>query len=213
MKLYWHKKENNDRLILLFNGWGCDENIIRGVDKTGYDMLLVYDYTNVEAEKLQCIGGYEVIDVLAWSFGVMVADRCMGEISNIGKRIAVNGSLYPIDNERGIPEMIFQKTLQTYNDENRKKFFIRMMGGLSRYTAYEGFLPGRTTFSQLEELQSLAVLAGQPPSQKQDWNLAVISKNDRIFPSANMSNAWADISYFVEGSHFVDFQQLINDYI
>lgn len=213
MKLYWHKRKNNNKLILLFNGWGCDENIVSGIDKAGYDLLLVYDYTTVEPEKLQCTEAYQQVDVIAWSFGVPVANDCLETIPNIGKRIAVNGTLRPIDDEYGIPTAIFQKTLQGYNDQARRKFFIRIMGGISQYAINECYLPQRTTESQLQELKALAARAGKPHHKDNKWDIAVISLEDKIFPSTNMRNAWGAIACLIEGDHFVSFQQLINDYL
>ena len=47
---YKFYNENNEKLIIFFNGWGMDEFIISHLDRKGYDLLVFYDYTNLEKD-------------------------------------------------------------------------------------------------------------------------------------------------------------------
>lgn len=214
MILYWHKKENKDNLLLIFNGWGCDNNIISGLEKDEYDILLIYNYTTVEPEKLECTKNYVKVDIIAWSFGVLVADICLRAITNVDKLIAVNGTLKPVHDEEGIPCVIFRKTLEDFNETAKKKFFIRIMGGMIQYNRNERFLPKRTTEDQLFELKALEVLSCREYKKSgKIWTICIMSEEDKIFPYKNMKTAWPEIAQTTRGNHFPEFQQLVNTYI
>jgi len=214
MILYWHKKENNKKLLLIFNGWGCDYNIISGLDKKDYDILVVYNYTILEPEKLECTGNYSKVDIIAWSFGVIIADICLNKIYNLDKLIAVNGTLQPVDNKKGIPETIFQKTIEGFDDLTKKKFFIRMMGGTTRYNKYSKYLPERCTEDQLSELKALGIIANRKYNRcNKAWSHSIIAKSDRIFPFDNLQRAWPENAYPIEGDHFLEFQHIADQFI
>lgn len=213
MTLYWHNKQGNKGLLLLFNGWGFDSNVVRSVHQPAFDVLLVSDYTQVDPELLACTQAYKQVYLLAWSFGVFVANYCGAAIRPINQCIAVNGTLFPVHNEYGISEDTFNATLQQYNERNRQKFMLRVSGGIRSYEAMAELLPERSTDSQLNELKALQALFKIPVYTQLDWNRALVSMEDKIFPPANMRAAWGSKAYEIRGAHYVDFNKVINEYL
>ncbi|MDR1886663.1 MAG: DUF452 family protein, partial [Prevotellaceae bacterium] len=190
MKVFWHKKENSGRLLLLFNGWGFDHRIFRDIDVPDHDIVSVHDYTDVEPELFDFTKSYPEVKIAAWSYGVFVAGFYSEYISNVTKAIAINGSATPIDNDRGIPVKIFLATMQSFNAESREKFYLRIAGGLSAYKRIAAKLPDRDVENQLNELKALYEMSLQNRKPGLKWDIAIVSTNDRIFPCANMQNAW-----------------------
>ena len=66
------KQSNPKRLIIFFNGWSLDENIVKHMTSNNYDVLMFYDYSDFEiaSEILEEIKTYEEINIVAFSFGV-----------------------------------------------------------------------------------------------------------------------------------------------
>lgn len=165
-------------------------------------------------------GSYQDISLLAWSFGVFLAGTGIIMDPRISRKIAVNGTPWPIDDKRGIPERIFNGTLSGYNEENRAHFFRRVMGGETVVSRQMDKLPLRSTASQIEELKAIASLAksGSPELLMQEqsfdcWTQAVICLSDKIFPLRNMKNAWGNKAILQEGNHFPDFSRIIDQFI
>ena len=50
MKYKWLNRENNDKLIVFFNGWGMDECVVKHLYPDDYDVLMFFDYTTLETD-------------------------------------------------------------------------------------------------------------------------------------------------------------------
>ena len=48
MKYKWLNKKNNEELILFFNGWGMDESVVSHINPENFDVIMIYDYNNLE---------------------------------------------------------------------------------------------------------------------------------------------------------------------
>ena len=192
MKIFWHKKENNRDILVIFNGWGFDSKIFQEIECDGHDIVSLYDYSELETKYLDFTRQYYNVKILAWSFGVFVADFYAAHISNLTMAVAVNGSVFPVDDRRGIPEKIFLATLNSFNETNREKFYLRIAGGMSAYKRFAKFMPDRDSANQIAELHVLYQLALQKSAGGLKWNLAIVSENDRIFPVENLVNAWQE---------------------
>jgi hypothetical protein len=213
MKVFWHKKEGNSRLLLLFNGWGFDWKIFQNINIPSHDTVSVYDYADVEPEQFIFTKLYSEVKIMAWSYGVFVADFYSEFIFNVTKAMAINGSTTPIDDSKGIPVKIFLATMQSLNAENRKKFYLRVTGGLSAYKLIQDKLPDREIENQLAELKSLYELSLNDRENSMNWNVAVISSRDKIFPPENMKNAWDNRAVIVDGEHYPDFEDLLRKFL
>jgi hypothetical protein len=211
MKVSWHKKEDNKQLLLLFNGWGFDQKMFQNTDIPRHDIVSVYDYTNIEPEQLKFTKLYPEVKILAWSYGVFVADFYSDFIFNVKKAIAINGSTTPIDDNKGIPVKIFLATMQSFDAKNREKFYLRIAGGLSAYRQISDKLPDRKVENQLDELKSLYQLSLKTKEHGLSWDVAIISTRDKIFPLTNMKNAWGDRAVIVDSDHYLDFNKLITN--
>ena len=74
MKYEWLNRENNSEIIVFFNGWGMDENIVSHLDFDGYDVLMFYDYNSLETDfDFSLLNKYSKRYLTAWSMGVMIA--------------------------------------------------------------------------------------------------------------------------------------------
>ena len=87
---------NNNRVILLFAGWAMDSRAFASVRVPGYDVAIVWDYTNLTLEA-DWIAGYQEIIVAGWSMGVLAAERFIADNPQlpITKTIAVAGTPTP----------------------------------------------------------------------------------------------------------------------
>ena len=56
MKYKWLNRNNNQKLIVFFNGWGIDENIVKHLDCEDYDVLMFYDYNTLDVDFNLIIG-------------------------------------------------------------------------------------------------------------------------------------------------------------
>ena len=112
--------------MLFFAGWGSEENLFRHPVEEGYDYLLCFDYRTLDFDYTP-IEGYTEIRLLAWSMGVWVASRVFtGHSFSWQMKLAVNGTPFPIDDRRGIPEMIFKGTLEHFSEDTLTRFRRRM---------------------------------------------------------------------------------------
>lgn len=203
MKQYFLKNEKNDSLLLFFGGWGSGPELFSDCAvMPGHDCMLCYDYRTLDFD-CSPLENYRSISLLAWSMGVWVADRVLSGDGTAAVRarldrcVAAGGTLTPIDDCRGIPVQIFKGTLDGISAPVLAKFRRRMCGKDLGY--FMEHLPDRELDELKDELASLyahvtvnsdrsAVL---PACENRiHWDIAVIGKNDLIFPVANQLEAW-----------------------
>ncbi|NMW19360.1 MAG: DUF452 family protein [Chlorobiaceae bacterium] len=225
MKTVWLRKQGADELLLFFNGWGMDHRIAAHLLHESLaadfspDFLVCYDYRTLEPDSwfIKEISRYDCITVVAWSFGVWVAQ--LTELPVVERAIAINGTLHPVDAELGIPPELFHATLSTYSEENRHRFNRRMCGSREALALFSTMSPDRKTSDQLEELERLQesmqtgylhdVAAWQ-------YNHAVIGGRDLVFPARKQFTAWkgvpqtviADMPHF-PFFHFINLQEVL----
>ena len=111
MKYKWLNKNNNQKLIVFFNGWGMDENVVKHLDTEDYDVLMFYDYNTLDSDfDFSLINNYRQKNIIAWSMGVMVA-ACLAPLLDFSQGeetcTAINGTLKPIDAEYCIHPKIY----------------------------------------------------------------------------------------------------------
>ncbi len=214
MKTAWLRKEGAEELLVFFNGWGMDHRIaaylLRESLASGFcqDMLACYDYHTLETEDgfMDGISRYSSITVLAWSFGVWAAQHT--ELPPIGRAIAINGTLHPVDAGMGIPPEVFQATLSTYCEENRHRFNRRMCGTREALELFSCMSPQRETSDQLSELERLQehLLNRDIKRSAASWhyNHAVIGGRDGVFPPHQQHHAWKGVpqTFIADMPHF-----------
>ena len=77
MKYKWlSKKQNNEKLLYFFNGWGMDERALNISNIfSNFDVLMFYDYQNLDMDEnvfVEC-QKYKNKYLISWSMGVMIS--------------------------------------------------------------------------------------------------------------------------------------------
>lgn len=191
MKTYIRRREKNDELIVLFGGWGTDENLFTPFCTDEFDFILFYNYSADEALVLPEMKIYRKITLIAWSLGVWAAEyltKKTGIKPDI--TIAVNGTPIPVDDRYGIPIKIFEGTLNNITEENMEKFYFRMFGDKKTYLLNKVMVPHRTVKSLHDELRWLYNRMMEQVEPGFRWDYAVTSKYNRVIPSKNLNNYW-----------------------
>ncbi|MDD2524229.1 MAG: DUF452 family protein, partial [Endomicrobiaceae bacterium] len=120
--------------------------------------------------------------LITWSMGTFMSNIFFDMFNDIKTKIAVNGTLKPIDNEFGIPVDIYNLTVNNFNELSCKKFIKRMFVGLEFPV-----ISDRT----IEELkQELIAIQNYTVTKYFSFSKAVISENDKIIPTKNQQNFW-----------------------
>lgn len=120
------------------------------------DLLVCYDYRSLDFD-FSLPEGYEDIRVVGWSMGVWAASQVLGRSClPITESVAVNGTMTPVDDSRGIPNAIYEGTLKGLNDVTLRKFFRRMCGSAVLLEDFLTRSPGRSTDEVKEELLLIA---------------------------------------------------------
>ena len=188
MQLDWLVHQGNSKIILLFLGWSCSSHTVRNFKMEGYDVLTICDYRNFTNSDLipTILKNYREKAVIAWSFGVWAAAYLSPQLSLCHPIIAVNGTPHPIDDKYGIPRRIFQVTLNGIEKGGMEKFCRNMYG----WPVTEEELPNRTLPELIDELQTLNRLSQNSLPDLLQWNHAIISEQDTIFPPVHVMNYW-----------------------
>ncbi len=207
--------EPTPRLLLIFAGWGMDEKPFVGLQREGYTTMIVWDYTD-DALPPDVLQAFKEICVVGWSYGVYMGWRWMcryGQGLPVTARIAINGTPWPIDAERGIAPEIFSATLAGLNEATLLKFNRRMLGGTAAYKAWAAHHPERSIESLRDELSAIAnAYATTGSGDPSWWDTVVIASSDLIIPAASQRRAWADHPrlHEVEGPHWLPLSELLN---
>ncbi len=206
MKTHWAVNENRAELMLFFCGWGQDPAPLKHLLSEQFDVLLIYDYRTIEPQMIEeQTARYHQVHIVAWSMGVWVANQYFEALLKQAKSTtAINGTCQPIHDQFGIPEAIYQGTLDHFSEKNRDRFFLRMCGGRSGMTSYSA--PMRTLEDQQEELDQLQQLVKQQPAKSPLFQRAIVSDQDLIMPTEHQANYWQQFPAVdlkrIEGAHY-----------
>lgn len=199
----------NQRAVLLFSGWGVDADMLDLPAVAGHDLFVVSDYTTLELDETS-LSGYVEIVAVAWSYGVAMASIYM-QSSNlpVTRRVAVNGTMFPVDSSRGISPDIFNATLASLDEKTLARFDRRMAGGAA---AMSNLRPRRREVEALAaELQAIGSRAAEVPLLR--WDEAIVSTGDYIVPAAAQLTAWGEGHAVkvttVDGPHLPDFAAIL----
>ncbi len=201
MKHTWIQQNNSNKLLVFFNGWGCDEHQFMHLKSLQYDVMMVYDYRNIlpEDEMLMQIKKYPDVNIAAWSYGVWMAQYTFEKYHMpYNTAIAINGTSRPVHDRYGIAESIVQGTLDHLSERNVMKFQRRMVGGNEAWKKFEADKPRRSFEEQKEELASLITHFKKNVSDAAFYQKAIIGTKDLIFTSLNQSEFWKEKTELVE---------------
>lgn len=204
-----------NRLILIFAGWNTDPKLYQHISIKGWDTMVAYDFDGSSFPD-ELLSPYSTIYLFAWSLGVAAAGRFLNQ-SRITRRIAVNGTPYPVSDSLGIPADTFNATEATLNQRNLLKFRRRMTGGSRALSELLPLLPETPDIDTLRAQLRLFGSLPDSPDTKLRWHRVYISSEDAIFPAANQHRAWSDANadeiINLDSPHYVDLETLIRSAI
>jgi len=161
------------KLMLFFNGWGMDENIVSHLEiPINYTLKVInfpYNFDNT------ILSQYDDIIFIGWSFGSYYLTKYVIE-NNIksNKIISLNGTPETIG-KNGISEGVFKLTLDTLTPDTLQKFYENM--GIDN------------TFSQVKKnfkdiKNELQYFKDNYVPLKNIFTHAFIGKKDKIIPAS-----------------------------
>lgn len=161
------------QLILFFNGWG-DINLSLPPCKDFDIFIINYPYTIPEIN----YENYSNIYVIGWSFGVYYAALFLKQNNIKAKKIAINGTTMPIGSF-GIPEKIFNLTLNNLSIENLKNFYINSGIPLNYFPKQPDIVELKNRLLEIKNFISI---------ENFGFDIAFLCKKDRIIPYRNQFN-------------------------
>lgn len=193
MEYKWLKKTNsskNKKIIIFFNGWGMDEGIIEHLEMSDFDIVMFYDYNFLETDfDFNIIKNYQESYLVAWSMGVMTATFFN---VNYTKKIAINGTLKPIDDLYGIPNKIYKLTMKSFSEKGAERFMKNMFKDFADIPIIK-----REFENQKSELKALA---GYKANLDFKYDKIIISSEDKIIPTKNQEAFWG-INANIDSGH------------
>lgn len=180
MRREWLARAGGAELTLVFGGWGLGPLPFAEL-AGGQDVLFVKDYRTLDLE-LPEIANYDRFRLLAYSFGVVSAAHWLAHTSHRPTRlVAVNGTLFPADSERGIaPEMV----MATANELSEASF--------ARFCRRAGMTPPLPTLDIEARREELLAIIRRGAASQTRFDRIWVSTRDRIIPSNAQETAWAD---------------------
>lgn len=205
MKYHWLNKQNNTGLIVFFAGWSFDENPFEFLDCGGSDVLFVYDYNEISALEKEIFAKYTKKTLLTWSMGVFAAYLLKDRFKDFDKKIAINGTPFPVDDEFGIPQKPFLLTLRHAKTGLEGKFYQNIFEKEEEFEKYSKTPVNRSIENRVEELKSLyEKIKSTKFDYEKFYDFSLISTHDKIIPTKNQINFWQNCAPYkiLESGHF-----------
>ena len=202
MQYHWLNKQNNDKLIIFFTGWSFDYKPFEFLNCENFDVLMFFDYNNIE---ILPIPQYKEYFLISWSMGVFTAYLQKDKLPFFSKKIAVDGTPFPVDDEFGIPQKPFLLTLRHAEKGLEGKFYQNIFDTEQEFSRYLQTPVERTIENRVNELNSLyEMIKNTNVSYEGYYDKAIISKNDKIIPAKNQINFWQNNAKteLLESGHF-----------
>lgn len=204
MQFHWLNKQNKENLIIFFAGWSFDETPFKFLDCGDYDVIIMYDYNKLDLPKTD-FSNYKNINLIAWSMGVFVAYLLKDKLPKFTKKIAINGTIKPVDDEFGIPQKPFLLTLRHAKTGLEGKFYQNIFNKNEEFEKYIKTPVKRTIENRETELRALyEKIKTTEINYTHFYDKAFISTLDKIIPTKNQVNFWQENSEIemLESGHF-----------
>lgn len=206
MQNHWIIKNNNKNLIVFFGGWSFDYKPFECLRSEKYDVLMFYDYNdlNIENHLLKEIETYSSKTLVTWSMGVFIAYLLKDKLPDFDKKIAVNGTPYPVDDEFGIPHRTFDLTLKYAETGLQGKFYQNVFSNEDFLQKYLENPVQRTIENRVKELETLDKLIKNTKIEydKTFYDKSIVGANDKIIPTKNQLKMWGDLAQIIDCGHF-----------
>ncbi len=187
MNTYWLNNQNNKNLIVFFAGWSFDENPFKFLDCNGYDVLIVYDYNEIKPlDIFQQLNQYENKVLITWSMGVFAAYLLKDFFKDFDYKLAINGTVTPVDNEFGIPVKMFELTLKHAAVGLSGKFYKNVFKTNEEFEKYTNNSVQRTIENRVSELENLyKLIKNTKINYTKFYDTVIVSDFDKIIPPQN----------------------------
>lgn len=191
MKQVFTQQCQHSRLFLFFAGWGADEGLFDYPLHPDFDYLICYDYSDLDFD-LKLLNGYSDIYLFAWSMGVYAATQVFASHSQIPirYRMAINGTIYPKDNRRGLSEQTFKRMLLAFSPSLLVWFRHQICGNTNQVKAFLSHKPYRSVESLHNELKAVNDRLQTTSLAWMPWDKAIIGQFDRIILPDCQHTAW-----------------------
>lgn len=209
MKVEFLKKRNDSqRLLLIYAGWSTEPCIYADAMMPGWDLAVVYGYEDEELDT-SFLDEYLTIYLFAWSLGVLMAERSLPP-RRITAAFAVNGTLVPVNDSLGIPESIYNGTLDGLCEKTLRKFRRRMMPDAETFRELfddgdDADIP--TLKRSLALVREISADTEHLKEPHLPWTRAYIGKDDHIFPPENTRRYWERVAdteiVTLEAAHYI----------
>lgn len=158
---------------------------------------MLYDYSDFSNAKnlLKVLESFPQIHLIAWSMGVCVAQELFLNVQ-IESALAINGTIFGVHQNFGIPPKIFLLTQQKI----QREAFLNLAFGMGAFggelvseNAHEKSLlaPTNSLKNELKSLQEFCAQRGENPRQSAFfWHKTIISNDDKIFSPKAQNLAW-----------------------
>lgn len=202
MQYHWLNKQNNNKLIIFFTGWSFDEKPFEFLECNNYDVLILFDYNSLDVPE---IPKYDKYYLISWSMGVFCAYLVKDKLPKFSKKLAINGTLYPVDDELGIPQKPFILTLRHAEKGLQGKFYQNIFQSKDEYEKYAQTPVQRTIENRVSELNNLYErIKNTRLNYDKYYDKVLISSEDKIIPTQNQKNFWNKYlnPQIIESGHF-----------
>lgn len=185
---------NKNSLILFFCGFYTDANCFIEFDNGKNDILFVYDYSDMIDNPIEYFDflNYTRISVIAYSYGVWALNYVYNQdvLPQIDSSCAISGTFYPVDNEYGVNEKVYELMAHSLNSDTIERFEQKMALGAS--SALNIKKANREIKNLADELSNIRTLSKNTWFKKNfNFDKVILTKKDRIFPYSSQANFWA----------------------
>ena len=240
MTFHWLKREGSDTVAVFVLGWAADYRLIENATTQWCgeecDIVALYDYRSLGTTAPTDFGSeaapllaYPHKHLIAWSFGVWVAERLFPDVL-WKSAVALCGSPLPLDERYGLGRRRVELTLRgirvgeavksggiaevaktaeagraaeavgSAKSGGMDEFYKRAFA--ESYADFETILPLRPVAECIEELENLARMASMPYTPSINWGRAIVGSRDAIFPCANLVAYWGDLAEVCDIPHY-----------
>ena len=194
---------------------GNGRNAFRHIHPAECDWMICYDYRSLEFDTT-LIQAYSKISLIAWSMGVWAASQVMKQYPSlpVSQSTAINGTLYPIHETKGITPSVFEGTLQELNSTNPTEISAKNVWFCCWLQGFSDNSSQRPVEELKEELAAIRQQYLSSLPSEFVWQTAIIGDNDRIFLPDHQEQAWRNKAVsllHVEAAHYQ--QELFNEVI
>ncbi len=197
--------DNNDKLVIFFNGFGMDINPFRILLNSNLTILHINKYYDLNFEEIKNISkNFSNKIILSYSLGVYFAGVFLSENSlNFKEVIAINGTLEPINTNYGIAPKMYDLTIKHFDEKGRQNFYRNMFYEMNDYQKFIENQPNRIFIEQKNELITIKKIISDKNSKisRDLFTKIFVSKYDKIIPTKSQVNYWGKVE-FIDSGHF-----------